>query len=598
MPIKKEKLLSPGFIFIAYIAAASIIILIFRMIYPGENEPLPIFYMDWRWTRGFLDIITFYPALVFSALVIPFGFFQRDGETYSKFSARLFVKMTPAVITAIFAALIYAVLFFLAYPMTRNTENTMRYHGEVYAMAKQEAFNSASEENWLEASQFIGICDSIWENSPEIIDLRAEVESNLREIRPSEREAAPPGVSISALPGQREPFNAADAISMGEAALREGRLLDAHWLATLGGRLARTGSIEAANASRLAAQAWNRLEEQQPTAREIRAFSLYQQKMSGYHAFQSGDYIRAFYIFKDLSENAPHDPDVENFLAASERGTREIAFFINDMEVSPGERLTGMVLSLPWQPDGHNGSDMQGRSVMRISSLSSSPDFAYGIGIEYMVFDSGSGGRNSTRPLFSMESQYAKFLPITIDNQHKVLVMMRTLDLYDSTVLLEPEWTDQEGRAPGTAQITLDLSYETFLKLSNMWQGLPGLQINQLFNARNIALENGYIPEVIETEILNRLGSCLFFLPMTIIVIVLGWRFRARKPSRYFFALSLPILPLVFTGFVYLYRIGLSVIGTSLILAVGFSTALTLFIVFLSLSFILSLILLAAQHSE
>ena len=592
MPIKRETMRSPGFIFAAYVVAASVLILIFRMIFPGESAPLPIFSMDWRLTRGLLDIITLFPALVFSALVIPFGFFQGDAENFTKFSSRLFSKMTPAVITAISATLIYAVLFFLVFPLAKNSENTMQYHGEVYLMAKEGAITSASEGDWLEASQFIGICDSIWENSPDLIELRADVDSNLREIRSTERPALPPDVSILSLPGYREPFNTAEALSMSQTALRENRLMDAHWLATLGERLAREGSIEAANASRLAAETWNLIEEHRPTANELRAFSLYEQKMSGYNAMRSGDYIRAFYIFKELSETGPHDPDVENFLVVSERGAREIAFFVNDMEVSPGKKLADLVLSLPWNTAGG-----QGRSVMRISSLSSTADYAYGVGIEYMVFDT-SGGPNATRPLFSMEAQYAKFLPITINGENKVLVMMRVLDMYDSSVLIEPQWTNQEGRAPGTAQITLDIHYDTFIKLSNMWQGLPGMQINQLFNARKIAMEKGYVPEVIESEIFSRLGACLFFLPMAILVIVLGWRFRARKRSRYFFVLSLPVLPLVFTGFTYICRIGLSTIGTSLILAVGFSAALTIFFVFLSLSIILSLILLAAQHSE
>jgi len=132
--------------------------------------------------------------------------------------------------------------------------------------------------------------------------------------------------------------------------------------------------------------------------------------------------------------------------------------------------------------------------------------------------------------------------------------------------------------------------------LPEMRQELPSLHIDTLFTASEIAGEMGYIPEVFEAEFLNRLGSCLFFLPMTVIAIVIGWCYRAKRRPRYFFVLLLPILPIVFNGMVYMYRIVLNSISISLIINFGFSLALLVLIVILSVSFILSLILLAAQR--
>ena len=125
---------------------------------------------------------------------------------------------------------------------------------------------------------------------------------------------------------------------------------------------------------------------------------------------------------------------------------------------------------------------------------------------------------------------------------------------------------------------------------------MPGMHLDALFAAASIAAETGYIPEVFQAEILNRLGGCLFFLPMAVVAIVIGWRFRAKYRPRYLFVLLLPILPLVFNGFTYLYRTVLNLMGISLIFNLGFSLALTLFIVILAVTFVLSLLLLAAQR--
>jgi hypothetical protein len=309
----------------------------------------------------------------------------------------------------------------------------------------------------------------------------------------------------------------------------------------------------------------------------------------------SGDWIRAYYIFRELAALSPNDPDTEHFLAACVKGTAEVAFFIDEMDISPGETLTGVIFSLPETVNSSLRSP--GRSVLRIASFSFSPDYAYGTGLEYMVFDSNS------RPLLILQAPYAKILPVTFNGDRQVLIQMRTLDRHDSGRHWEPEFSTPDTLSNydaisdrAMAQITLDVDYEVFLMLAQMRQGLPAMQMNELFAASKISGETGYIPQVFEAEILNRLGSCLFFLPMTIIVIIIGWIFRARQRPRYIFIPMLPVLPLVFNCLVHLYRTGINLIGISLVMVVGFSAALTIFILFLVFSFLFSLILLAAQR--
>lgn len=588
MPINKESFRSPEFAIFVYVAAGCLFILGFRLIYPGEAAPLPIFSQSWRLNRSLLEIISLFPALVFSALAIPFCIFF-NYEDNEKFSPAFFQQMKGPVVSAIIGAVIFSLLFFLVLPLARSSEEDMRYKGELYRMAKEQAGQHREAGEWVEASQFLGICDSVWHESPDLESLRAEIQIHLDISHYAKTDSAgKQGADVSNLPGQRDPVNAADAIHMGEAALREGRLLDAHWLATLAGRIAREGSLEVAAASRLAARAWGLIETQQPDSGELNAFSLYRLKLSGYQAMVSGDWIRAFYIFNELADLAPYDPDARNYLVAAENGTKELAFFIDEMNVSPGETLTGAIFSLPLY---HNG--MQGRSVLRLSSLSTAADFAYGTGIEYMSFNSQSD------PLLSLNAEYAKITPIVLDGRRQVLMQMRMLDRHDSSRSWEPEWEawDEGAYHPESAQITLDVPFETFLMLADMRRGLAGMQIYDLFAAARVSGNVGYIAQVFESEILNRLGTCLFFLPMCIAAIIIGWRFRAIRFPRYLFVPILPALPIVFNGLVYLYHVVINIICISLVIATGFSAALTIFIIIMVASLVISLILLAAQHN-
>jgi len=592
MQVDKETVHSPPVIFFAYVAAASFLILMFRLIHPGEAVPLPIFSRNWRLIRGLLDIIALFPALSFSALVVPFGLVTEE-EGHGGFQ-HIFQRLMIPLITAMCAAGLYALLFFLILPLAQNYEENMRYQGDMYHLAKERAEVHRQNSDWLQVSQFIGICDSVWPESPELTDLRNDLEIHMDELRlgrsgqgGQNSEQTLRSSQYSALSGQRESVTASEAIALGETALAERRYFDAHWLATLGGRIAKEDSPEKPKASWLAARAWNQIESLRPTDRENRVYSIYLLKLSGYEAMVAGDWIRAYYIFQELLGLTPNDPDAKNFFADCKKKTIEIAFFMDEMEVSINETLTNVIFSLP----AHQNKG-QDRSVMRVASFSYTPDYAYGTGIDYMVFDTDA------HPLLHLQAPYAKFLPITLDDEERVIVLLRALDRHDRTKRWEPEWTAQNNTVyhPQMAQVTLDIDYETFLMLPQMRQGLPSLDINALFAASSIAGETGYIPEVFEAEVINRLGSCLFFLPMAVLAIIIGWRYRAKQRPRYFFVLLLPVLPVVFNGMVYLYRIVLNSVGISLVINLGFSLALTALIVILALSFFISLILLAAQR--
>ncbi|MDR0475105.1 MAG: hypothetical protein LBH43_15700 [Treponema sp.] len=587
MKISKETLRSPYTIFVLYMLAASLVIMTFRFIFPGSDPPLLFFSRNWRLVRGLSDLLDLFPALAFSALVIPFGLVSIEEDNLS-FSKIFFRRLLVSVVTAISAAVVYGVIFFLALPLVKDYEGNLHFKGEVYRSAKERMRIHAEAREWNEASRLFRICDSVWPDSPELASYKNEIEINIDKLfylESEERAEARAALAMErqnmdiGVSGETQLVDAAQAIILAEEAFNEHRFYDAHWLATLGERLAIRGSPEAATAARLAGRAWNRIESQAPNLLEEHLYSLYALKRLGYLAMNTGEWIRAYYIFLELTDLTPDDPDAANFLAVCEQETQKTAFFVDEMELSMGEVLTGAVFSLPGQ---------EGRVVLRFSSLSATQDYAYGMGLEYMSFDEQS------RPVTSLQSPYAKLLPLTLDEKPRVLILTHALDRYDKNLSWGSEWF--LGRKT-EAGIILEISFEEFLLLSQVRRGLSNLSISELFSASAATGNAGYISRIFEAEILNRLGSVLFFLPMAIIVIVIGWCLRTQMRPRYLFIPSFLILPVVFHSFVFLYRAVLNTLGIWLVLRLGFTTALTVFIVTLVVSFFISLIVLAAQHN-
>jgi hypothetical protein len=636
MKINKEAFLSPLALFIYYLLGSSLAILGFRMFFPSQGAPLAIFSRDWRLTLGALEVLSLFPALAFSALVFPFGFRVYYDE-YRSFSPYFLKRFRGFLMAAIFAALVYALLFFLAQPQIQEKRIDMSYRGTLYRMARDQAEDRAGRGQWDEAAYFLGLCDQIWPDSPETAELKIDVEIGLEEerIRSGGAVEEPPAAGGSlgayfvpgsanrgALPGQRQPVSTSEALAMAAAAMDEERYYDAHWLATLGTRLAPEGSPEGAAAARAAGLAWDAVSSLAPSARERELYAQYRLKLSGYEAMVAGDWIRSYYIFRELLELSPGDPDARIFLQKSEEGIQDIAFFTDEMNRGLGNILTNAVFSLPYQPRGGG----IGRGIICFSSISLYQDYAYGFGLEFICFDS------ENRPESRFIAPYAKIVPMTLGGRPRVVIRMQALDRNNRDRRWGPVWSSLEESAaprrptvstdnPGAAggflrsvigdnQVMLDLTFENFILLCNTWRGmevpsgsadqaspLDGFSLGDLLAGARSLSPYGYVPQVFEAEIIYQLNEPLFFLPIAILVIIAGWRFRAISRAPYVLIPTLAVMPLVFNGLVYFYRHVFNILGIFSVLNLGFSATLIIYCAGAGILFVLSLIIFVAQHS-
>ncbi|MDR2619154.1 MAG: hypothetical protein LBC62_09825 [Treponema sp.] len=582
--LDKEKFFSATGIFIIYMITASLLIMGFRLIFPGEAPPLARFSVNWRFLQGAIDLFGLFPALALSGLALPFGLKTGRQEKFTAFSPKFLQSLRSPILISIAAAGIYGALFFLALPAARNYEAGLRYQGGLYLLAKEQAQVHADLGEWNETARLVAICERIWPQGPDIEKLRTESSIRTEEARLAQmRPERTPGGAASLRPGlpDQRPLSAAEALVMAETALDEERYYDAHWLASLGSRLAAEGSAEISVAARLASRAWNAVNSLEPNSRESRAYRIYRLKRDGYEALIGEDWIPAYYIFLELLSLTPEDPDIAKYLSVSEQGTTQAAFFTDEMELSIGKIYTNPVFSLPL------GS---GRAVMRLSSLSLLSDSAYGTGAEILAFD------RDGRPAWRTEALYVKILPFSLDSGPRISVLMRALDRTDGTKRWEPLVQSLGENAPQGVQISFPLSWDDFLLLSDLRLGPENLSVSSLIAASRIAGNYGYLPQVLEAEIIRRFAEPAVFLPIEVLVLVIAWRYRALKRPRYLGIPMMVVLPVVFNGAVHFYRSCLNNLGIWTVITFGFTLGIAAFAAGVLVFFILSLILLAAQH--
>ena len=589
---KKEQVFSPLGIYFIYMITSGLAIMAFRFFFPGEAAPLAYFSTRWRLIQGFLNYLDLFPALTLSALVIPFGFKIEDQETIYTHSTQYVQTLKQAMIAAIAASTIYGLLFSLALPVARNFEANLIFEGRLYQQARERAQESAVRGDWAEALHMLNICERIWPGGPEHTNMK--IEAMVRTEGERLANVQLPNIlaeTASQSLGRNVTLNAAEAIAMAETALAEERFFDAHWLATLASRLASPGSADIAVATRLSGRAWHAINSLAPTAAQTHQQMIFRMKREGYEALLAGDWIRSYYIFRDLLVLSPEDPDIPRFLAMSESGVSQVAFFLDELEMSLGRILTGAVFSFPYSPSViHPSPLLPGRLVMRFYSLSTSSDSAFGIGAEIMAFDSEG------RRLWLMEAPYVKIKPFAHDGISSLAILLRALDRTDVTRRWEPEIRNFGQSTQSGVLIVLPVSWDNFFLLTNVRRGFYLLSMAELRTAAENLGRFGYLPQIFEWELLERFVRPLLLLPFGIFAIVMGWQYRALKRPRFMGIVMLGVLPLVFNGLVLFSRNWLNNLGVMTVIRLGFNNAAIIFGAGIVLLLVLSIIALSTRQ--
>jgi hypothetical protein len=581
-------LTTPPAIFFEYLIVCAALTLGFRCLFPVSPPPLAPYSVNWRFTQWILEFTGFFPALAMSALMIPFGHKIGEFEGERRFNEDFLRKLSLPILTAIIAAIMYGGLFFLVRPFAGEARERMIFRGELYADSRDKAISHARTEEWEEAFRFATICGQIWPNNPDVSDLISDIDAEFYRSRYLQDRVASVERQPGSDPKERTPVDAVEALRFAETALAEERYYDAHWLATLAGRLAGSGSVEAIESLRLAGRAWNAIESLAPNSREQELRRIYQLKRSGYEAMVGQDWIKGYYIFKELLSLSPDDPDAADFLRRCETETLQIAFFADELELTLGDVLTEAVFSLPRY---NSAGEPDGRLVLRVGALSTFSDYSYGFDIELAAVD--SAGFLSNR----MEAPYGKFLPKTIDGKPLVVLLLQSLDRRNPDLYWGPVWTGPGQTEIGGVELPLYLSYENFLLITRVRRGLEHFQIPSLFTAEQNLAPYGYIRELFRAQAITRIAEPLFFLPLFILILVVAWRFRPRKQSRYLAIPMLVIMPMVFFACTTIYRSLIDALSIVMALALSFTASMVILGIAVLMFFFLSLIILVSQRA-
>ncbi|WP_304223671.1 LptF/LptG family permease [Gracilinema caldarium] len=586
---------------LAVYSLAAVVLLIGRyFLLPPEPLPLPIYWLSWPLTKSFIDFINLFPILLFSAIASSFVFTIVKEQEHSRFSPHFFSSMAKPLVIIIGASAAYGILLLLIQPLLYDGKYQMQSQARLFKEARDKAAAEIAREDWKEAALHLAICERIWQQSEETQALRDTLaiaedkeKAKMFKIEHPEIEKGYIETSEGIIPllsGQKGPVTVREALNLAETNLARNNYFDAHWYATLAKKMTKPGTPEETEATLLATKAWNAIAEIKPTLKQEQEYRIYKEKLEGYNAILSGDWIRAYYIFNSLLRIAPSDPDVKKYFDNALAGTKNVAFFQDEATTAVGENLSFGVFSIPIKDEK---GKQQGLAILTIDSLTMFSDVSYGTKVQLQIFqNNGSLSR-------SVQSAYAKFKSFTEQREQnsnsKTLLLLKAIDRNKQNRSWNPVWSGTSGIRD--TYVMLDISYEDFLLASHAQTNSKNLSVAELFKVQQRLAQYGFTPQIFQRELINRITDPFLCLILGIVTLTMGWRLRPnKKPGLIAFPMFI-ILPLVSVILLEGSRIIGTIVNTALILSLTMPLAITICIINISILLFIAVLFLAGQRS-
>ncbi|MDR0909673.1 MAG: hypothetical protein LBM77_07895 [Spirochaetaceae bacterium] len=596
---KYEKWKSKTAISIYYLFGLSLLTFILRAVFPqsfgGEASPLGAFDNYWGIVSGALSFLGFFPAISLSAIALPYGIMKNSDMGIKPSAVEFFKKMRSAIILVCILSLLYCLLSLLIQPLLLRQKTEMKSEAELYYTIRGNMEEAIQKEHWTEAYLHFTLCNDIWPESPELKLVKDYIEANAYredylETIEENRAKIPKESSETIVETEkhqmqninlRRPINSDEAISFAEEAMQDERYYDVLYLADFAKKLAGNNAEALRQANTLLANARKKINSLAPTARQEEELKTYTLKQKAYDTELAGKEIEAYYLFKQLLERAPNDPEAQDHFTLTQNATLERAFFIDEVGSSIGRTINDAVFSLPL--------NRIARIVIYASSLQipvgriQDNDSAYITGFEAMFFDS------SGELLNQVVSPFAKVRALGNNAQIQLL----SLDRNDQATSWAPVWQGKTGVTNANI-ITLDVSFSDFILCCNISGQAENLPLNYLFKGATMA-SYGFIPQVFRAELYRRTAIPALFLPMLGFMLVIAWRFRSKNKHGPLAWLMPVLLPIALLALFDVFSAGVATCSAILALTLDLIPALCIISVGAVGLFFLSLVVLSIQ---
>jgi tetratricopeptide (TPR) repeat protein len=542
---------------------------------------LATFQWPFVWTNAFLLFMQYCIPVTVAAVAVAYSLLPNAETIRVRSVNQPFSRLvTSHLVTFITLTVVYTVLMLGLHPMAqRNMErfSSLTLQAQAFQNMADEALDAGDRETaLLNYQRYLAIDkgnraimelvnDMQMENIAEVPEERPEAARDLESMR------------IKDLAEGKEPY---ELFEIAEGFYEQEDYFSAHYYARLAYRI----DPNRRDAQRLAARAQEMIANKDLSNLEAEEKQLFERKREGYEYFANEEYFKAFHIFRELQENYPNDADVISYLRKSQERLSKETFFLDEakeIDTLPGPTE---LLFINHREEGE-------REIVYLGKLAGVEAGTFCKDIEVMRF-------NPQGLLYHYYAEYGRLRDGSI-NLHGV-------DRSSAGRESRPRYLS------GAIRLRAE-SLPNMLTLTPTLEQLPSLKAGKvasataasigffsLWQVRSQIEKFGYLEAFIAEEILRRILLPFSFLVLCLLSVTIGWRFQARLYSRAHWILFvfMPLFPLVAVFLTSLYLTAQRIILSFVLLRLGFSLSLVVFLVLQGLLLMVTMIVLAGQKTE
>ena len=496
---------------------------------PIKETVLPVSLFSWKIRESILLFIFYFPFIYTSALIfaypIIFGKFgpakmQRRSSAMIRFIQHFFI-FSLAVLS------FYVVLAEVVKPILMEYQSRSVYQALTHKEYTKLAKEAYDRNDYSQAGDHIGRALSIWPQSEDAMKLNDMIKIAGEKISLDKTDSV-----------LRKNISEEDNISMtAESALKRAEMAalafdfyTAHYYAKLAMQTFQDGNPLKIDAENLAVRAWAEVEKGLASYKDAPSIALYKSKKAAYEALQRGDYIKAYYSFLQIDSSMrasnpdKKDPEVEWFLNLSRVELEKNVFFTDELKNIPNFIMRGDISFTV-------GEHSHECAVIKIHGISHGSSTLRNEIYLMNVLYTRLGISNAEK--WSIIIPYAKLIEVVDDEgKNKLMLQICSVDRYSEENTVYPKVLSGELPRENAHNILLPMTMTDFILIEKSISGPSAMKISDLYYFSLIAEKYGLKKEAYLSEVLYRLTEPLLLLIVSLLVLILAWRFRVSPGRR------------------------------------------------------------------
>ncbi len=499
------------------------------------------------------------PAMVFAGFVLSCSIqFGRNAEgSFNRFSRAMFRRYKTVIITALICSFILSfsseVISLAARRRMEHLKNQPSLVHDYITAGNNFLFQKKPESAAAYAKEALALD----KNSREAAELKnqADIQLNLQETK-SVRILYETDLDelFTDTSSDIDTENLSQVYSLylkATSCWEKGDYFGAHYYAECALKISSGKNPNISRLKELSATSWNKLGELHELARSDDQ-NLFMEKYDGYKALMEEDYIKAYYILKNIQIDHPelkNDSDLNFYEKIAEDKVNERSFFIDETwNLKSFESSNDVYFSLKHEDGWQDLIFFKG--MTQIKTTGGMVQYLRNL---FIITIDDKGDFHS-----SMKVPYAKVLavsvkdlnPLTKDNlgiarniNFVPYILLKSIDRVNENNVTRPTYEYAGSReTTGPDYTMLPMEFTDFQLMETATLNPESIPLSSLWRIISKAESFGYSPEVYGQVLLNRLLYPLFILLIFIILAIIAWNNRLGA-NQYFKATWILVFP-------------------------------------------------------